>query len=163
MCRSSRCSWLWAYFLMTLSTVSISRSLWRLSFLMYQGASTISRINLFWNLCMIFLLLWLVQPKVEYYKSILARESVGTAWACYIQIGLAKTFFCISVRVLPFFLHMRCPPEFGIQRHAQVFGCALLWNNVVVDIDLLICWEYKRIQVDLVHTPTTRDNGDKVI
>jgi hypothetical protein len=29
LCRCSRCSWLWAYFLMTLSTVSISRSLWR--------------------------------------------------------------------------------------------------------------------------------------
>jgi hypothetical protein len=29
---------------------------------------------------------------------------------------------------------MRFPPEFGIQRHAQVFGCVLIWNNVVVDV-----------------------------
>jgi hypothetical protein len=29
-------------------------------------------------------------------------------------------------------------PEFGIQRHAQVFGCVLVWNNVVVDIDWLV-------------------------
>jgi hypothetical protein len=30
---------------------------------------------------------------------------------------------------------MRFPPEFGIKRHAQVFGCVLVRNNVVVDID----------------------------
>jgi hypothetical protein len=30
---------------------------------------------------------------------------------------------------------MRFPPEFGIHRHAQVFGFVLMWNNVVVDID----------------------------
>jgi hypothetical protein len=33
---------------------------------------------------------------------------------------------------------MRFPPEFGIQRHAQVFGCVLIWNNVVVDINWLV-------------------------
>jgi hypothetical protein len=33
---------------------------------------------------------------------------------------------------------MRFPPESGIQRHAQVFGCVLIWNNVVVDIDWLV-------------------------
>jgi hypothetical protein len=33
---------------------------------------------------------------------------------------------------------MRFPPEFGIQRHAQVFGCVLIWNNVVVDIDRVV-------------------------
>jgi hypothetical protein len=33
---------------------------------------------------------------------------------------------------------MRFPPEFGIQRHAQVFRCVLIWNNVVVDIDWLV-------------------------
>jgi hypothetical protein len=33
---------------------------------------------------------------------------------------------------------MRFPPEFGMQRHAQVFGCVLVWNNVVVDIDWLV-------------------------
>ena len=49
MCRWSRCSWLWAYFLMTLSTVSTSGSLCRLSFRMYQGAPTIPRSTLFWN------------------------------------------------------------------------------------------------------------------
>jgi hypothetical protein len=32
---------------------------------------------------------------------------------------------------------MRFPPEFGIQRHAQVFVCVLIWNKLVVDID----WE----------------------
>ena len=63
MCRWSRCSWLWAYFLMTLSIVSTSRSLCTLSFRMYQGASTIPRSTLFWNLCIMFLLLWLVQPQ----------------------------------------------------------------------------------------------------
>jgi hypothetical protein len=33
---------------------------------------------------------------------------------------------------------MPFPPEFGIQRHAQVFGCVPVWNNVVVDIDWLV-------------------------
>jgi hypothetical protein len=63
MCRWSRCSWLWAYFLMTLSTVSTSGSLCRLSFRMYQGASAIPRSTLFWNLYIMFLLLRLVQPQ----------------------------------------------------------------------------------------------------
>jgi hypothetical protein len=33
---------------------------------------------------------------------------------------------------------MRFPPEFGIQRHVQLFDCVLIWNNVVVDIDWLV-------------------------
>jgi hypothetical protein len=33
---------------------------------------------------------------------------------------------------------MRFPPEFDIQRHAQVFGCVLIWKNVMVDI--LVDW-----------------------
>jgi hypothetical protein len=33
---------------------------------------------------------------------------------------------------------MRFPPEFGIQRHAQVFGYVLIWNNVVADTDWLV-------------------------
>ena len=44
-------------FLMTLSTVSTSRSLCRLSFRMYQGASTIPRSTLFRNLCIMCLLI----------------------------------------------------------------------------------------------------------
>ena len=42
---------------MTLSTVSTSRSLCRLSFRMYQGASTIPRSTLFRNLCIMCLLI----------------------------------------------------------------------------------------------------------
>ena len=53
-CRWSRCSWLWSYFLMTLSTVCTSISLFRLSFRMYQGASTIP-LSTFYREC-IFLL-----------------------------------------------------------------------------------------------------------
>ena len=30
---------------------------------------------------------------------------------------------------------MRLPSEFGILSHAQIFGCVLIWNNVMVDVD----------------------------
>jgi hypothetical protein len=33
---------------------------------------------------------------------------------------------------------MRLPSEFGIQRHAQVFGCVLIRNSVMVDINWLV-------------------------
>jgi hypothetical protein len=38
-----------------------------------------------------------------------------------------------------FFLYVRLPSEFGVQRHAQVFtSCVLIMNSVMVDIDWLV-------------------------
>jgi hypothetical protein len=33
---------------------------------------------------------------------------------------------------------MRLPSEFGIQCHAQIFSCVLMWNDVMVIIDWLV-------------------------
>lgn len=58
-CRWSRPSWLRANLLTTSFTVSIPRSRWRLLF--YVRALTMFLSTMFWNCCMIFLMLSLVQ------------------------------------------------------------------------------------------------------
>jgi hypothetical protein len=66
---------------------------------------------------------------------------------------------------------MRFPPEFGIQRNAQVFGCVLIWNNVVVDIDWLVLdtlyieisvtlWIENQTKQDMCHHRITQKNVD---
>ena len=56
------CANLW----ISLDTTSTSRSLWKSLFLMYQGALTMFRSTLFWNRCMMSVLLCLVQPQIIY-------------------------------------------------------------------------------------------------
>jgi hypothetical protein len=78
-CMASSFSWCWslsscfcANLWILLDTTSTSRSLSRSLFLMYQGALTMFLSNLFWNRCIMSILLCLVQPH---------------SWILYVQKG----------------------------------------------------------------------------
>ena len=57
-------------------------SLWRSLFLMYQGALTMCLSTLFWNLCIIFILLCLVQPQ---------------SWIPYVHTGFSICLYMMSL------------------------------------------------------------------
>ena len=88
-CRASAFSWWWnpscfcANLWISLDTTSNCRSLWRSLFLMYQGALTACLSTLFWNLCIMSILLCLVQPQnwIPKYKRVLGFVSIR--WVCY--------------------------------------------------------------------------------
>ena len=117
MYRWSRCSWLWAYFLMTLSTVSTSRSLCRLSFRMYQAAPTIPRSTLFRNLCIMFLLLWVVQPRPSPEKYFKSSTNDETATTCLLLLDTwrfhsTEAFYSITFILLMIMtMEAEFPPE----------------------------------------------------
>jgi len=67
---ASTLSWWWslpscfcAKLCISLDTTSTCKSLWRSLFLMYQGALTMCLSTLFWNRCIMSILLCLVQPQ----------------------------------------------------------------------------------------------------
>jgi len=68
------CANLW----ILLDTTSSCRSLWRSLFLMYQGALTMCLSTLFWNHCIMSILLCLVQPH---------------SWIPYVQTGFRICFY----------------------------------------------------------------------
>ena len=88
-CMASTFSWWWslsscfcANLWISLDKTSTSRSLWRSLFLMYQGAMTMFRSTLFWNHCMMSMLLCLVQPH---------------NWIPYVQMGFSICLYRSSL------------------------------------------------------------------
>jgi len=71
-----------ANFWISLVTTFTCRSLWRSLFLMYQGALTMCLSTLFWNLCIIFILLCLLQPQ---------------SWIPYVHTGFSICFYMMSL------------------------------------------------------------------
>ena len=65
-------------------TNSILRSLWRSAFRAYQGASTIFLSTVFWNLCIMAVLLCFAHPIAVCHRSTRASVSVCRATACYV-------------------------------------------------------------------------------
>jgi len=88
-CMASTFSWWWslsscfcANLWISLDTTSTSRSLWSSLFLMYQGALTMFRSTLFWNRCIMSILLCLAQPQI---------------WMPYVQTSFSICLYCSSL------------------------------------------------------------------
>jgi len=88
-CSAPTFSWWWslpscfcANLWISLVTTSTCSSLRRSLFLMYQGALTMCLSTLFWNLCIIFILLCLVQPH---------------SWIPYVHTGFSICLYMMSL------------------------------------------------------------------
>ena len=106
-CMGSMFSWRWslpscfcANLWISLETIYTCRSLWRSLFLMYQGALTMCLSTLFWNRCIMSILLWCCNPRGGYRMSIQVLVFVCIKEVCYegtvrSSVLSANTFFGI--------------------------------------------------------------------
>ena len=100
------CANLW----ISLDTTSTSRCLWRSLFLMYRGALKMFRSTLFWNRCIMSILLWR-NPTVGYrmYKQVSVFVCIavvcyeGTVRSSFLSTNTLETVIWIYVRKGAFF------------------------------------------------------------
>ena len=153
-CMASTFSWWWslsscfcANLWISLYTTSTSRSLWGSLFLMYQGALTMFPNTLFWNCCIMSILLCLVQIWYRMSKRVLIFVCIeevcyeGTVRSPFLS---ANTFFLyLRLSSSRFFLtrafHRSLASKF-MPRYLAVLAYGTFWLLIVTGCVRSVCW-----------------------